>query len=612
MLYFLYILFEVVRGLNMRYILFISLSLLFGLQIKAQTDDHFRLRMLTASEFLNELPDFNNIPLPDYQDTQLNQRTLGYVIEATEAEFLSQYENEADFVTLALAFEKFKLPIYCYPIPRCTYLLPEINYAEWFKRIVESWMEENPTDLDDVDTLQFRDYTIYVEQRDFNADGKHEWLFDVVKGQTEIEYGQYLVVSRTEQGYQISSVPLGGTLSWWQHAIDEQPLAERAFEDINADGLPEWVFNWTRSGGGLGSFSYSTHTVFLGWRNGEIVELGDFTSIDTTFENIDNDTALEVLTSPIYNGDYWGCGYTEQSQYDWDGESYIEVEPYITQSDCTARYAENAMWAWNFETAIEYYDAFIKSHADNYQAFRDCIVANELDCDYNKMNRDTLIYLHFQVRHILAHALLGHEATVSQLLDELAAEPFHIDFAQVILDTNSTDAETLCRTAYNYFAENHTILSQWEEYMRFYPGHTIRDDGTHTVYNKPIDPIRAGCDIRIFTNEPTPVPTLTPTPYPTFAPATPDARSDEQIWIDTQNFYDAFRAENYDVALSIAQHAAPTDDFVAGQWGYARAIALEALDLPEEALTEYLTLYNDMPDSVWGLLAAMHLEAVAP
>lgn len=43
---------------------------------------------------------------------------------------------------------------------------------------------------------------------------------------------------------------------------------------------------------------------------------------------------------------------------------------------------------------------------------------------------------------------------------------------------------------------------------------------------------------------------------------------------------------------------------------YYRALALEALNRPDEALAEYIAIYETAPDSAWGMLAALHLEKV--
>ncbi|MEM9951690.1 MAG: tetratricopeptide repeat protein [Chloroflexota bacterium] len=42
---------------------------------------------------------------------------------------------------------------------------------------------------------------------------------------------------------------------------------------------------------------------------------------------------------------------------------------------------------------------------------------------------------------------------------------------------------------------------------------------------------------------------------------------------------------------------------------YAYALALEALNRPDEALAQYITIYESDPESAWGQLARLHLEA---
>ncbi|MBA3872530.1 MAG: hypothetical protein H0X30_25615 [Anaerolineae bacterium] len=44
---------------------------------------------------------------------------------------------------------------------------------------------------------------------------------------------------------------------------------------------------------------------------------------------------------------------------------------------------------------------------------------------------------------------------------------------------------------------------------------------------------------------------------------------------------------------------------------YYRALALEMLKRPDEALAEYVTIYKNTPESAWGKLAALHVECVA-
>ncbi|MBE0690608.1 MAG: hypothetical protein IH587_10860, partial [Anaerolineae bacterium] len=50
----------------------------------------------------------------------------------------------------------------------------------------------------------------------------------------------------------------------------------------------------------------------------------------------------------------------------------------------------------------------------------------------------------------------------------------------------------------------------------------------------------------------------------------------------------------------------PTSDFAFLARHY-RALALEALGRPDEALAEYVAIYEAAPESGWGMLAALHI-----
>ncbi len=43
---------------------------------------------------------------------------------------------------------------------------------------------------------------------------------------------------------------------------------------------------------------------------------------------------------------------------------------------------------------------------------------------------------------------------------------------------------------------------------------------------------------------------------------------------------------------------------------YYRALTLEALNRPDEALAEYIAIYEGAPESAWGKLAGLHLECM--
>ncbi len=62
---------------------------------------------------------------------------------------------------------------------------------------------------------------------------------------------------------------------------------------------------------------------------------------------------------------------------------------------------------------------------------------------------------------------------------------------------------------------------------------------------------------------------------------------------------------------ALAHHAPDALPLLTNGLHYYRGITLEALNRPDEALAEYITIYKDAPVSAWGKLAALHLDCVA-
>ena len=105
-----------------------------------------------------------------------------------------------------------------------------------------------------------------------------------------------------------------------------------------------------------------------------------------------------------------------------------------------------------------------------------------------------------------------------------------------------------------------------------------------------------------------------PAQTPTLIPPTPQP---ETIYFP-RSFYSlnrAFAEGDYTQVIEIAgtalENAAEPD---AEEWKYAfhywHALALEALNRPDEALAEYVAIYEAAPESAWGMLAALHIEKV--
>ena len=164
--------------------------------------------------------------------------------------------------------------------------------------------------------------------------------------------------------------------------------------------------------------------------------------------------------------------------------------------------------------------------------------------------------------------------------------------------------EEMCYAAYDFFAEinrtqenPHANPYEWTP-PNFYFGREFQDP---RYYPLP-DPAQAACDYRQIYGS-----VSTPVPMP--ENAAPD------IW-SFVNFhvYQHLTRGEYEQVLSQIEiiYTLPTANYedYALQLRYWRALALEALNRPDEALAEYIAIYEAAPESAWGMLAALHLEVV--
>jgi hypothetical protein len=75
-----------------------------------------------------------------------------------------------------------------------------------------------------------------------------------------------------------------------------------------------------------------------------------------------------------------------------------------------------------------------------------------------------------------------------------------------------------------------------------------------------------------------------------------------RIFYDDHDFTSALHIVDTLLSYSIS------DEGIKAQLRYWRAVTLEALNRPDEALAEYIAIYEGAPESAWGRLAALHLE----
>ena len=101
----------------------------------------------------------------------------------------------------------------------------------------------------------------------------------------------------------------------------------------------------------------------------------------------------------------------------------------------------------------------------------------------------------------------------------------------------------------------------------------------------------------------------TPTPMPFSPQAQPIGTPPQLLYGIRTAFVQRDFSQVLELSESIFQQE-PDDPSLIMATHYYRALALEALERPDEALAEYIAVYERSPESAWGVLAALHLESV--
>jgi hypothetical protein len=249
----------------------------------------------------------------------------------------------------------------------------------------------------------------------------------------------------------------------------------------------------------------------------------------------------------------------------------------------------------------------------NAITYLSCIYGRrDYECDiYNTI----FIYQYFLSRRIIAYALLKNSYSVQKSINELRSGP-RDNLGEAILAANSTDPKTLCQAAYYALNQKKNHYSRFGNdltYLIFTPG-AIYENVYHTlVYNyfaylDPIDPLKAGCDITIFSPHPIPTPLPTATPEPTRTPS-PTLTPKEEL--AQQEIAPYFRDGDYKTALAIAENSnlrhGAYPPHSPSELQYWRALSLEALGRLQEAATAYDVVRQSAPETVWARLAQLHL-----
>lgn len=415
----------------------------------------------------------------------------GYLIDKIEQNYYTDELANLPYAVLAAAYDALQ-PGTAWDSPGRTDL--------WHEALIMAWLRDN----DDVDLEQATEFTvahmtINVKPRDFDADGVDEFVLEVESP----SFAGFLVFSRElDNTYERVSMWLPYHDPTAPYLIDfANRLHEIAFEDFNADGLPEWFVAYD---GASYSGTYLGKMYLLSWRDGELntvssfYEVPGFTArpVDLTdnnreegfiFENLDDDPALELRRVEIRT-DIWRCQQTDSTGYDWDQttDTYVQIVHNLQRSDtanCVMMDAENALYALNY-TAAQYLYEYALTLPLAHSDYED---AAQFDAEMRQF---------IQLRLAQTLLLSGDYAAANALLDEIEAQDMASEMVRKMRDVltahRSEPPQKLCTALYNLFEE----AARYSYYQYNFQEHI----DTQLFIGRPewsddVSPAFAGCNI---------------------------------------------------------------------------------------------------------------------
>lgn len=472
----------------MRHLFIIFICLLFTLTISAQdslTEVSYHLRQPTLDDYIqNFRPIIEQWRIATQADNNAIQpwidEILNIEIEASYDQ-LAQYDAETLYFILNGYRESYS---------------NWIDQSRWGQAIILSWLNQNQIDLASTSEFELHDLKVAVTSRDFNGDDINEYVLDV---QSDL-FSQFLVLQTSNRGYQLLKSPLpwlGCCSTYWSQQSDV--IQEQGFQDLNADGLPEWIL--AESGYGGGGFKDGKLFV-LQWENGELIDLtpdlyvfglpSDESSIfprnvDVVYENTDSSDAIEIITHQQFN-DSWGCNSIETRIFSWNASENIyslsdQYRDFDDSAGCNLRFAQDAIWSNDYSNAIPLLEQSIQQFSKN------------------NINSDQAVPNNFQayasIRLALAYAMTGQIDKAKTTINHVNPAPDDkmivdlLDSAQTSLNTRA-NASDLCFSMFNVFSRYYL---DWQ--MNPYWGNTedyIVAWAVPTSYPPRSNSAAAGCD----------------------------------------------------------------------------------------------------------------------
>ena len=350
-----------------RGIVFAMMLALVGFGVRAQDDgdaDAWRLKSPTAEEYLAAVPSLVELG---------NQEAMAVTYPSIYSPMFSTLTTEIYARYPELWREDPEVIYEAYKSFRTGHDYWD-DRDRWIDAIVLGWIQQHVIDLSRTRHLHILDFQVSVKGRDFDADGHDEWWLHI----DNPDFRQDVVIAGEIGAYRLTDTPLPWFGCCYMYYNTRSGfMKEQLFGDINADGLPEWVMAVGGFGANLtnGGFFY-----VLQWRGGKLIDLtppsddpdhifysspagGGYPPLFPYGVHIEypdkNRDGIREITIVQNQGDNWGCTWTLRRNYGWNGTAYRfdnEERSYNEVQVCEIRWAEEAMWKGDYQTAIKHYE----------------------------------------------------------------------------------------------------------------------------------------------------------------------------------------------------------------------------------------------------------------
>lgn len=307
-----------------------------------------------------------------------------------------------------------------------------------------------------------------------------------------------------------------------------------------------------------------------------------------------NEGASVTFVVETWNYDGWGCRWNERDEIRWDGAqfTYERIDPRPMNAYCLLSQANDAFEKGSYRQAANLFAQIDSSEFADTTSPSPNVAVEQLS-QYIAARR--ALALAFDKNLSEARTVLGDiqpNGTMGRLVIQLRqASAF-------------SDAWGMCDTIYHFFERINDTAWQENGYVDPFAWRPVSmtwgalDTVSGPGWDLP-SPYSAGCK------------TIVDTRY-----AIARLRADQsvmplqQLWRD---FEQLRSSGHYSAALDMLGSIATDPNFNPASSAYVsywRAVLLELSGHTDEAIADYLDLYNADPINAWGQLAILHLEWV--